>query len=413
MLVYAQARALLKRVFDGGRVPVTQIGKFPIQSTVTRNENDGGDDLAHAMIFADPQAAGADFGLASQNFYGTEQAQFQTPMVKHYSLCRIDGMTMERAKRAGNKAFADLLITQTERTAVTEMKDQEIYISRNGSGMKGQFAAGTTLTGTTFTLRVTDDVINFNLNERLDCYDAETVAATQRVGTPRRITGLVRNPDVGQITLDGAINTWTSVTTNDFLCRAGDGPAGGVARVISGWDEWVVGGTTPGTFNNVNRNLDPVSLAGQQLDATNRGMESAVIDAEALLGYVAASGTRVLVCNSRDGANLKKIAASRMVLDRMESSVAGLSFQVVKMAGDQGDIRIIMSPFIRRGRAYLGTMQESVLDSIGPIPRLLHWNSDQVLNVAQDDAAEIRMGSYLRHRVRSPHEWVRILNFGV
>jgi hypothetical protein len=420
---YEDARAILKRRFDGGNVPRALQSKFPILAATPRYQDDGGDDVQQAVQNGTPQAASADFEVAAGNFQPGTYNRWLVPLTYHYSLFRVQGPAMEAAKKKGDKAFLDLLKSETDGAGITEMKCQEMYLTRNGSGMVGQCATtGVTAASTVVTLALTDDIINFDLFEKIHAYNSDVVAtATQYVGTAR-ITAINRNPDVGQFTLSNTLGASFNITDANitaglvYFCRAGDGPQLGSSVIITGDDEWVKGGTAPGTLFSCNRDQDPVGLAGQTYDGATKGYEEAIIDQEALLGYAWGEdedgANRVCKINTRDLANLKKVAAARMTLDRMKSSVGGLSFQVIKFAGDYGDIKFLSSPFVRRGRNYLGPMNETIFESMGPVPRMLHWNNEQVLTVANADAAEGRLGTYGRYRNRNPMAWVRGLNFG-
>lgn len=417
-MTYEDARAVLKRRFDGGTLPRALQSRFAVLASTPRYEEDGGDDVQQAVQSGTPQGASADFEKAMGNLKGGQYDKWLVPLVEHYSIFRVKGRAMEAAKKKGDKAFIDLLKSESDGAAITEMKCEEIYLTRNGTGIKGQVSTSATISSATFALQLTDDIINFDLWEKIEAYDADTLTSTQYVGSAR-IVSIVLNPDVGQMTLDGPLNAKFNVTSaaNVYLCRAGDGhDISGAAVVITGDAEWVKGGSNPGTLFSCNRDLNAVALAGQYYDASSKGYEEAVIDMEGLLGYAwgedEEGAGRVGRINTRDLAQLKKVAAARMSLDRMKSAIAGLSFQVVKFAGDYGDIKFVSSPFVRRGSFFLGKQSETILESIGSVPRMLHWNNEQVLTVATADAAEGRFGSYLRYRNRNPMSWVRAGGFG-
>lgn len=421
-LTYEDARAVLKRRFDGGVMPRALQSRFAILASTPRMEDDGGEDVQQAVQSGTPQAASADFEIAAGNFQGGTYGKWLVPLIEHYSLFRVKGRAMEAAKKKGDKAFIDLLKSESDGAAITEMKCEEIYLTRNGTGVKGQVATTTAAGATTFALQLTDDIINFDLYEKLHAYNADTLTSTKYNGTAR-IVGIVLNPDVGQMTIDQPLNSaFTGVTdpavaTPVFLTRAGDGhDISNNAVVITGDDEWVKGGTTPGPLFGLDRNTNAVAYAGQTYDGANKGYEEALIDMEALLGYAWGEDDegagRACKINTRDLAQLKKVAAARMTLDRMKSAIGGLSFNVVKFAGDYGDIKFLASPFVRRGRCYLGPTSQTIFESIGSVPRMLHWDNEQVLTVANADAAEGRCGIYGRYRNRNPMSFVRGLNFG-
>ncbi len=89
-----------------------------------------------------------------------------------------------------------------------------------------------------------------------------------------------------------------------------------------------------------------------------------------------------------------------------------MGFDVVKYDGDYGPIKFIRTSLCPVNVFFLGDMSELKFETMGPMPRLLHWNGDKMLVVANDDAAEIRFGMYGFFRVRKPSAWFRGTGFG-
>ncbi len=92
---------------------------------------------------------------------------------------------------------------------------------------------------------------------------------------------------------------------------------------------------------------------------------------------------------------------------------AKVGFRDVAYDGDYGPIRFIRSAAVDVNVFFLGQLDELRFETMGPMPRLLHWDSEKMLTVANDDAAEIRFGMYGFFRNRNPLTWFRGTSFGL
>lgn len=407
------SRAILKRKFDKGTLPKATFASFPFLAAVPKNPDLDGDDYQSPIQNENPQASSADYQTAAGNFEPGVYNRFLVTQVKHYSLARIQGDVMKRAEKKGDGAFVDLWDNETKGASATEQKCLEQYLFRNGTGMCGQVSTTSTVASTVISLANGDDIICFDLGQKVEATSLNTLAGVKRTGTAK-ITGINRDPDTASLTSDA---NWSSqingLTVGDFIGRAGDSHLSGTARVLTGMASWVAGGTAPGTLFSCNRDTDPVRLAGQTKDYTNESMETSIIDAQARMGFQGAMGSGWwLVANTRDVANLKKTAISKVVYDRIQSSMAGLSFKAIEIDGDYGPIRILASPFCPRNTAYLGDPEELRLESMGPAPQLLDWDKNNFLRTPNDDAYEVRFGMYGFYQVRNPSRWFRLQGWG-
>ncbi len=289
-LTEALARPVLKRKFDKGAMPVAILNNFPALAAVPNDTDLDGDDLQQALQNGTPQAAGSTYGGAADNFQPGVYNRFLVTRVSHYSLCRIQGPVIEAAKKKGDGAFANLVDSETDGAATTEMKCEETYLFGDGSGVKGRIATTATVSSVTCALATGEDIIRFDLGEKLDVYDGATVSTMAKLTVigDNRITGISRDPTAPNLTLGAAWSaTFSGISAaSAYVTRASDGPSAGVARVITGLTEWIRGGTAPAALFSCTRSTDPVLLAGQTADYTGIGMEEALNDAESRLGFI-------------------------------------------------------------------------------------------------------------------------------
>lgn len=422
-LTYALAQAALKRRFEKDLSKATY-ANFPVLSAMPKMTDLDGDDFHIALQNENPQTAGSTYAAAAAVFVPGTYNRFFVTQVKHYSLARIQGDVVERAAKKGDGAFVNLMQNEADGAIDTEMKDEEIYLFGDGTGLRGRIALGaglgTAVASPTLTLETGDDIVKFDLGMAIDAYDGSapfTLASAKRASTtPPRITSITRDPDAPLLGTTGnwnAAGNIPTLVTGDYLVRASDGPAAGVASVITGLREWLRGGSTPGTLFQCPRNSDPVRLAGQTKDFTGETMEVASIDMEARLGVQGASGSgKVMLLHTRDLAGFKKTATSKIEYERMETAVAGLSFKTVVLDGDYGPIRLLSSPFATRNESFMIDLKQAELASMGKWPRLLDADGQKWLRVANDDAYEIRVGGYGFFKYINPLTGFRATGFG-
>lgn len=410
----ASSLAILKRMYPNGELPNATYTNFPTLALMPKMTELGGDDYQSSLQNENPQAAASNYADAANNFIPGTYNRFLVTRVKHYSLARIQGDAMEAARSKGATAMIDLWANETKGASTTEQKCLSTYLFGTGSGALAQVSGGV---GTnTLTLTSSDAVINLDLGMLLTAVSADDPATAVVRGGGARITSITRDPDAAAVGCTGA--AWNvqipGLVANDFLARVGDTPVGGVARVITGLPSWIAGGSAPGTLFGLNRNTDPVRLAGQTKSYAGTPMEEAIIDAEARLGFQGSMVQgKLLVANNRDVANLKKALSAKVVYDRVKSAVAGISFKSIEVEGDYGPIQVVADPFCPRGTAYMLNKETFQLCSMGAAPRILDFDGNRFLRVANDDAYEVRFGFYGFFKCSKPVDNFRLTGFGV
>lgn len=418
-LTLALAQAALKRKFEKDLSRSTYVD-FPVFAASPKMTDLDGDDFHISIQNENPQAAGSTYPDAAASFVPGTYNRFFVTQIKHYSLARIQGDVVERAAKKGDGAFVNLMNNESDGAVATEMKDEEIYMLGDGTGLRGRISSTSTVASSNLTLQTGDDIVKFDLNMFVEAYDGVTGTPTtltlttnKRVGSAQ-IVGITRDPDNPVITTTGNWNaSINGLAALDFLVRKSDGPNGGQARVVTGLREWLRGGTTPGTLFQCNRNQDPVRLAGQTRNYQDESMEVAAIDMESRLGIQGAGGAgKTLILHTRDLATFKKTATAKIEYDRMETAVAGLSFKTVVLDGDYGPIRLLATPFATRGEAFMIDLRQLELASMGKWPRLFDADGQKWLRVANDDAYEIRIGGYGFEKYINPVTGFRATGFG-
>lgn len=404
----AQSQAILKTKYPDGRLPKAMYQSFPFTAMVQKREDFDGNNKVVALQTENPQGSSADFATALGSLAQGVYKNFLLTRVEHFGVARIKGQALKAA--AGNTgALVQLWKNETDGISQTEMKMDEVYAFGNGSGALG----AATFSTVTATLSTTTDVVNFDLGMRLGGVSDNTLSPTVRTGY-QTITGIDRSAG----TLTAATN-WTvaitGLTNGDYLVRAGDNASAGTGVVLTGLQQWFVGGSSPVALFGLTRSTDPVRLASQNYNASGVPMEDAVIEAESLVTIQGHMGNKVLWANPRDIAQLKKSLGGKVTYPRarMESTEAGIGFDALQYEGDNGTIKVLTSPFCPRTQAFLVEMEYISLDSLGPHVGMLDYDGPNFLRVANDDAYEVRFGGYKQlNGGMAPVKHIRITNFG-
>jgi hypothetical protein len=218
------------------------------------------------------------------------------------------------------------------------------------------------------------------------------------------------NRSAGTVTVSGAV---AGGTNGDSIVRAGDAAVGGAATVLTGWRQWLVGGSTPGTFNGVTRNDDPVRYASQALDATGLPMAEAVTDLESLVTNQGKTPKKKLVVQPRDFRQVRKTLFGKSNVMGGQGGTPTIGFRDAKWDGDGGVIDVLQSPFCPKTNAFLKDMSTFKLYSAGPAPMLLDFDKLDMIRMATDDAYETRFGVYGEFGESSPVSSARMTNWGV
>lgn len=409
----SQSTAILKIRYPEGKIPTPLYKKTPLISTVKKRTDFTGESRKVSLQNERPQGVSARFSYALGSLQQGNYVSMTINRLPHYALARITGEALKAAK--GNEgALVDLWTNECDGVSEQELQCLETYAFGNGDGIIGQCSSYSS--GTTITLASAGSAVNFCLGMRLQFVDATGLSPTLGVGTVT-VTSILRGPNTATVTVDTAPS---SVVTNitlasAYIVRAGDYASGGTGAVITGLQQIVAGGSSPGTLYGLNRNTDPVRLAGQTFDATGYSMDDAIIEASGMAAQQGANQPTTCWINVRDAANWRKSLMGRVTYPKttVNGTMAGVSFTGVQIEGDNGPITVMTSPFCPRNKAFLLNMDGFVLDSLGPAPHLLDYDQNNFLRVSSDDAYECRFGLYGNFYTKMTADNVQITNFGV
>lgn len=411
----AASAAIIKELYQDGDVPEELYKNNNAFIWIPKNVNFTGAPERIAIQTEHTQGASASFTTAQANIKQSTYSAFSVNRCKDYSIARIDGEALEVADGADG-SLVDLWDRELKSAMMAAVRSIAIQMYRNGTGSRGQLTATSNTATATVTLLNTSEITNFAVGMAVQGSSTDG-SALWNSGAQEIIAGIDRAAG----TLTSTSVTWatviTSLTSSNFLYRAGDGINAGTVGtasvgVIVGLQGWIPGGTTPGTLFGLNRNTDPVRLAGQLYTATGTPIEEAVIEAISRVG-VEGGTPDTLLAHPRDIANLRKSLETKARYPKASRiGTASVGFDAVSFESDTGPIDLISDMNCPRYKAFLLQKDSWFLGSVGKAPRILNFDKQDMLRVYNADSYEVRIGAYLQMVCRAPAWNLQIANFG-
>jgi len=169
------------------------------------------------------------------------------------------------------------------------------------------------------------------------------------------------------------------------------------AQKVAGLAAWlpVTAPTSGDSFWGVDRSADPTRLAGVRFNGQSETIEEALIDAAAL---VAREGGDPDMCfmNFASWAALEKSLGSKVQYVDVKHEEADIAFAGIRIHSPYGVITVIPDRNCPTQTAYLLSMSNWKLRSLGRVPHILTYGLEGLegLRVGNADALEIRIGYY-------------------
>ena len=386
--------AALKQHYTNERVENMVYKDNPFLAMVAKYEDFGGENLKLPIKYGIPQGRSATFSDAQANKTNTQLKAFLLTRVSDYSLASIANETIEASKGNAN-AFMESATLEIDGAIESATRSLAIALYRDGSGAIGQVLS-TTSSATTFTLKQTDDVTNFEVGMQLKL-NATKTGSSGTLSTAVTVDGV--NRDTGVITLSAS----ASLTADHFIYQEGDYDA-----KVKGLNAWVPE-SAPGStdsFFGVNRSSDATRLGGIRFDGSSLPIEEALIGGAS---RVAREGGKPDVCfmNYSNFADLEKALGSKVSYVDVKASPE-IGFRGILIHGPRGPIKIIPDQNCPNGVAYLLQMDVWKLYSLGKAPKILDSDGLKFLRDSAADSVEVRVGYYAQLGCRGPGYNVRI-----
>ena len=386
----------LKQHYTAERIENMVYKDNPFLAMISKYEDFGGENLKLPIKYGIPQGRSATFSDAQHNKTSTQLKAFLLTRVADYSLASIQNETIEASKGNAN-SFMEAATVEIDGAIESATRSLAISLFGDGGGSIGQLLADPA-TGTTFTLKVVDDVTNFEVGMKVEFYSAAT-GGSVRAGGAREITAI--NRDTGVITVAAALDA--ALLINDFVVPEGD-----YDLKLKGLNAWVPS-SAPGStdsFFGVNRSIDATRLGGIRFDGSSLPLEEALIGAAA---RVAREGGKPDVCfiNYSNFADLEKALGSKVSYVDVKASPE-IGFRGILIHGPRGPIKVVPDQNCPKDVAFMLQLDVWKLYSLGKAPKILDSDGLKFLRDSAADSVEVRVGYYAQLGCRGPGYNVRI-----
>lgn len=380
--------------------------KNPFMALVPKDESPGGFSgkyIPVPLVYGTPQGRSATFANAQGNQTAPLDVSFFVYRVSNYGLCTITNELLEATKDDAG-AFVDQAKLNMDTTIRNFSNDIALDLFGSGNGVRGQIAS---ISGSgLITLVDPNSVVNFEVNMSMvsfsiagTVYTQSTAAATGYVIAVNRSLGQVQT-SATQGGTAGLPTNWSTSFPN--LGVQGDVAFGTLSLTtqklkISGLQAWLptVAPTSGDSFWGIDRSVDPTRLAGVRFDGSGESIEEALIDGSTLVAREGGAPDMCFMPFSSYGA-LEKALGARVQYVEVRHDEAEIAFQGITIVAPYGRITVIPDRSCPTQTAYLLSMDNFKLRSLGKVPHILTYGVEGLegLRVGTADALEIRMGSY-------------------
>jgi len=383
--------AALKQHYTNDRIENMVYKDNPFLAMVAKYETFGGENLKLPIKYGVPQGRSAAFATAQANKTNTQLKAFLLTRNKDYSLASIDNETIE-ASRGNSNAFMEAATLEIDGAIHSATRSLATALFRSGSGSIGQVTTGGT--GTSITLVVTEDVVNFEIGMEL-VFSTADGGGSVKAGS---VTVVGVDRDLGVLTVDAmsAIASGAGSATNDFIFVAGD-----YDSKVKGISAWIPASAPSATlFFGVDRTADVTRLAGVRYDGSAQPIEEALISAAARIAREGGTPDYCFLSYSKFADLEKALGSKVMYVDKHVNPEIG--FRGILIHGPRGPINVIPDQNCPSNTAFMLSMEGWKLYSLGKCPKILDTDGLKMLRESSADAVEVRVGYYAQLGCRSP-----------
>jgi hypothetical protein len=360
---------VLTRRYDK-RMEVFAYEDDPFLSEVKVDTNFGANDMRISLRYGDPQGGSIDYQLARTNRSGTSNAGFVLTRAHDYHTCELDAETLAAGKGAEN-IIKDAMDGQMEGAMRMIKRSLEVGVWGSGSGKRGTINA--TVTGTTMTLAVPSDIVNFEVGGKY--YFRDPAGGLRDSGEEVTVTAIA---DDGAMTVTPNLNTISGLAENDEIIREGDYNAH-----IKGLAAWLpLTAPSATTFFGQDRSLHTERLGGVRYTGSGAPKIETLSRALVRLARNNPGGKRTAYVNYEDFGDMIISLGAKAIVEPMKSSKGEFGFESLKLYTPRGALPVMGSINCPKGEFYILQNDTWVLKSLGKLP---HYADEDGLKVRRDD----------------------------
>jgi len=364
-LTQADYVTFLKEWYQGTVVADLVYDNNPYLGIVPKNPNVRGNVYPKPVRYANIAGASALYSTANTNQAPAKRERWECTHVDNYAKATVENKVMELSM-GDPAAFREALQDAVDSAFSAFGNDMAYELFGDGTGSRGTVSAGAAPQSAPSATNVplgTGESRFFEVGMVLQ-HAASPYSALLNGGEETTVTAVDRNID--QLTISPAWTT-TSVATHRIY-RSGD-----FGIKADGLQAWLVNGTTPGTFNGVDRNEDPSRLAGVDgVTGTTTGSEiteSLVLTGAALQAQ--GGKPNLIILHPTDRATLALETEFRGGRYAKVSSTEGnISFSALSIETGAGEVPVISDPNCQQNVGYMLDTRTNELFSAGGVPRM-------------------------------------------
>lgn len=398
--------AALKTLYTDQAVQNMVYKNNPLFALMPKYEQFLGRNLQIPLIYGNPQGRSHSFARAQVrgNVTSSNLKAFFLTRVNDYSIATIDNETLLSSKGDAG-AFLEAATVEINGAINSLTRSAAIAQYKSGYGEIGQIKAGSSVSGLTITLEVTQDVTNFEVGMELDVF-ATLTGAVKAYGTSGNgliVTGV--NRGTGVITFAYAVNDATNgvptIAAGDYIAVRGD-HSGSILTKIAGLESWLpsTAPTTGDSFFGVDRSADVTRLAGQRQNSVGQPIEEALIDGAALVAREGGALSHYLMGYEKYS-ELEKALGSKVQYIDMKVNPE-IAFRGIMINGPKGPIKVVPDQNCPANRVFGLQLDTWRHNSLGTAVRVLDTDGLQMLRQSSQDGVEVRWGYYSNVSCNAP-----------
>ena len=398
--------AALKTLYTDQAVQNMVYKNNPLYALTPKFEQFLGRNLQIPLIYGNPQGRSHSFARAQVrgNLTSSNLKAFFLTRVADYSIATIDNETL-LASKGDAGAFLEAATVEINGAINSLTRSAAIAMYKSGYGEIGQIKAGSSVSGSSITLEVVQDVTNFEVGMELDVFGTLTgaVKAYGTSGNGLIVTGV--NRGTGVITFGYAVNDATNgiptIAAGDYIAVRGD-HSGSTLTKMAGLEAWLpaTAPTSGDNFFGVDRSADVTRLAGQRQNSVGQPIEEALIDGAALVAREGGALSHYLMGYEKYSELEKALGSKVQYIDmKVNPEVA---FRGIMINGPKGPIKVVPDQNCPANRVFGLQLDGWRLNSLGAAVRVLDTDGLQMLRQSSSDGVEIRWGYFSNISCNSP-----------
>jgi hypothetical protein len=389
--------AILKILYDKSGI---QDACYPAQSLLKamKKVDAGGKQYNQVVRYNRIGGGGPSLSTAQTNSAPMKDAEFAITKSYYYLPWTISRELMLASKGGGEKAYVDGLKDAIADGLASAGCDLEQQIWGNGGGAIGQVATSG-LSTTSCTLKNIEDVVHFNVGDRIYAATTDGTSGALETGNSTGYCTLAAvNRDTGVLTSTVAWTTAiSSMADGDYLFRAGH-----FGKTLVGVGAWIPA-TAP--TNSVDpiltagfysyRYYDATRLAGTRTSGSSMSVDDAILNCAQRMAREGVQGDITVWLSPNKYNSLAKSVRQNQYF--MNNSKAEVGFEAIKFPTPAGVWSVVPATFCPDSYGYALDMNTwKLLDFGTGIPDIVQDDGNMLFRSASEDSFEVRIASYLQ-----------------